>query len=59
MKTPYLSWITSNIDLYEFDKTYSYGVDDIVTYDNRIYKSLSRDNVGNDPIKSQFWIRIL
>ena len=59
MKTPYLSWITSNLKLYDYDSKYSYDEDDLVTYENRVYKSMSKENKGNDPINSQFWIRII
>nr|DAV98831.1 MAG TPA: hypothetical protein [Bacteriophage sp.] len=59
MNTPYLSWTTSNMDLYEYSSSYSYKKDDLVTYMNSIYKSISDDNLGEDPINSPFWIRIL
>ena len=59
MNTPYLSWTTSNMDLYEYSSSYSYKKDDLVTYINSIYKSISDDNLGEEPINSPFWIRIL
>ena len=59
MNTPYLSWTTSNMDLYEYSSSYSYEKDDMVTYMNSIYKSISDDNLGEEPINSPFWIRIL
>ena len=59
MNTPYLSWTTSNMDLYEYSYSYSYEKDDLVTYMNSIYKSISDDNLGEEPINSPFWIRIL
>nr|DAK84283.1 MAG TPA: hypothetical protein [Caudoviricetes sp.] len=59
MNTPYLSWTTSNMDLYEYSSSYSYKKDDLVTYMNSIYKSISDDNLGEEPINSPFWIRIL
>jgi len=59
MNTPYLSWTTSNMDLYEYSSSYSYEKDDLVTYMNSIYKSISDDNLGEEPINSPFWIRIL
>mgnify|MGYP000559934664 CR=1 FL=1 len=31
MNTPYLSWTTSNMDLYEYSSSYSYKKDDLVT----------------------------
>ena len=46
-------------DLYEYSSSYSYGKDDLVTYMNSIYKSISDDNLGEEPINSPFWIRIL
>lgn len=59
MNTPYLSWTTSNMDLYDYSSSYSYEKDDLVTYMNSIYKSISDDNLGEEPINSPFWIRIL
>jgi len=59
MNTPYLSWTTSNMNLYEYSSSYSYKKDDLVTYMNSIYKSISDDNLGEEPINSPFWIRIL
>lgn len=59
MNTPYLSWTTSNMDLYDYSSSYSYKKDDLVTYMNSIYKSISDDNLGEEPINSPFWIRIL
>lgn len=59
MNTPYLSWTTSNMDLYEYSSSYSYKKDDLVTYMNSIYKSISDNNLGEEPINSPFWIRIL
>nr|DAV46330.1 MAG TPA: hypothetical protein [Caudoviricetes sp.] len=59
MNTPYLSWTTSNMDLYEYSSSYSYEKDDLVTYMNSIYKSISDNNLGEEPINSPFWIRIL
>lgn len=59
MRTPYLSWTTSNINLYDYSPTYPYKKADIITYNDMVYQSLSDDNINNDPINSPFWNRLL
>lgn len=59
MNTPYLSWITSNMDLYDYSPTFKYRKEDLITYKDMIYQSISDENLGNSPINSPFWIRIL
>lgn len=59
MKTPYLSWTTSNMNLYDYSPTYSYKKTDIITYNDMVYQSISDDNINNDPINSPFWNRLL
>lgn len=59
MNTPYLGWIMDHTDLYEFTETYPYSIGDIVTYKDSVYRSLSDDNLNNNPITSNKWIKII
>jgi hypothetical protein len=43
----------------EWDSLCTYSINDIVTYNHSIYKSLKDDNVGNNPISSENWTAIL
>ena len=54
-----LQWVMSHTALYEYSEIVNYMKDDVVTIDNKVYQSLTDNNLGNNPENSPNWIKLI
>lgn len=51
--------LESSDETYQWNPRSNYRLNDIVKYRNILYKSLTNNNVNNNPINSRYWVQIL
>lgn len=59
MKSPYLDWITCHLNINEYRSNYSYSLNDLVTINDAVYKSLCNNNLNSYPVNSSNWTKII
>lgn len=59
LESPYLDWIISHLNIYEYRKSYTYDTSDQCTIGSHVYMSLCDNNLGNYPVNSNFWTKII
>lgn len=58
MEKSNLRWEVDHINLWGYDPTHRYRKGEQVVVRNEIYASTIRDNIGNYPVGSSYWIKI-
>ena len=53
------SWVMSHLDLYQYSELIEYNKEDIVTIKNTAYLSIDDNNIGNNPINSNKWVKLV
>lgn len=54
-----VDYVISDIDANEFTPSVPYGIGTTIHHRGKIYQSLIKDNLGNDPETSPYWNELI